>query len=458
MTTLSPAAAGRVFLLLSATRWFPVGLVVAVTTLLPIERGLSITQTLSLASITGLVVFALELPTGGTADAFGRRPVLIAAASMQVLAATLFATAQSFWAFALASAAMGTFRALDSGPMEAWYVDTVHATTPGADVDRTLSRQGGVLGVSIALGALASGGLVWWHPVTAWSALTLPYVVYAVLAVVHLVMVCVLLVEDRRDAVAVDGAGDDVPSAARPAGPPAGSSDAPARPATVRRIRVRLALDSARRTPGVIADGLRLAGANRVLLGLLLVELFWSVAMVAYESLMPVRLAELLGSEERSGAVMGVVASVGWGVFALGSVLAGLAARRVGVVRAAMATRVLNGLGVVWMGLVAGPAALVVAYLVTYALHGAGGPTYQTLLHREATSRNRSTVLSMASMTGFAAFAVASPALGWVSDQASTAVAMVVAGGFSVLGVLCFIPALRHERALTRSGRVVASV
>ena len=80
MTTLSPAAARRVFLVLTATRWFPVGLVVAVTTLLPIERGLSITQALTLASITGLVVFALELPTGGTADAVGRRPVLVAAA------------------------------------------------------------------------------------------------------------------------------------------------------------------------------------------------------------------------------------------------------------------------------------------------------------------------------------------------------------------------------------------
>ncbi|MEN5075262.1 MFS transporter [Isoptericola cucumis] len=432
MTTLSPAAARRVFLLLSATRWFPVGLVVAVTTLLPIERGLSVTQTLTLASITGIVVFALELPTGGTADALGRRPVLVAAASMQVLAATLFATAQSFWAFALAAAAMGTFRALDSGPMEAWFVDTVHATTPGADVDRTLSQQGGVLGTSMAVGALASSALVWWHPVTAWSALTLPYVVYAVLAVAHLVMVCVLLQEDR------------------PA--PAGAGVAP------RRSRARRALAEARRTPAVIADGLRLAGSNRVLLGLLLVELFWSVAMVAYESLMPIRLSELLGSEQEAGAIMGVVASAGWGVFALGSALAGLASRRIGVVRAAMVTRVLNGLGVVWMGLTAGPAGLVVAYLVTYSLHGAGGPTYQALLHREAESRNRSTVLSMASMVAFVSYALASPLLGRFSELTSTPVAMIVAGTFSILGVLCFLPARRHERALVAAGRAAVSV
>lgn len=428
MTTLTPAAARRIFLLLTATRWFPVGLVVSVTTLLPIDRGLTVTQTLTLASVTGIVVFALELPTGGTADAFGRRPVLVAAASMQVLAATLFATAQSFWAFALAAAAMGTFRALDSGPMEAWFVDTVHATSPGADVDRTLSRQGGVLGASIALGALVSGGLVWWDPVDAWSALTLPYVVYAVLAAGHLVMLCLLLREDR-------------PAEAGPAS-----------------SRLRRALDSARRTPGTVADGLRLARGNRVLRSLLLVELFWAAAMVVFEQFLPIRLAEMLGDEAAAGTLVGPAAAAGWGVFALGATLAGLASRRVGVVRAAMAARVLNGLGAVWMGLAAGPAALVVAYLVTYALHGGAGPLYNTLLHREAESRNRSTVLSMASMTGFASFAVVSPSLGWVSDTISTPVAMVAGGALSVLGALCFVPAWRRERELAAEGRTAVSV
>lgn len=431
MTALTPAAARRVLLLLTATRWFPVGLVVAVTTLLPIERGLSVTQALTLASVTGVVVFALELPTGGLADALGRRPLLVVAAAVQVVAAALFAVAQSFWVFAVAAAATGLFRALDSGPLEAWFVDTVHATHPGADVDRTLAHQGAVLGVSIALGALVSGGLVWWDPVAAWSALTLPYVVYAGLAVAHLVAVAVLLREPAR----TDAGG---------------------------RGAVRRALASARRTPAVVAGGLRLAVTNRVLLGLLLVEVFWAAAMVVFEQLMPVRLSELLGSGKDAGALMGPVASVGWAVFALGSALAGLAARRVGVARAAMAARVLNGLGAVWMGLVAGPAALVAAYLVTYGLHGSGGPTYDALLHREADARNRSTVLSLASMTGFATFAVASPVLGWTAESLSTSAAMVIGGAASVLGVACFVPARRAERArayaVARTGEVAASV
>ena len=92
----------------------------------------------------------------------------------------------------------------------------------------------------------------------------------------------------------------------------------------------------------------------------------------------------MLGSEEQAGALMGPVAAVGWGVFALGSALAGLTWRRLGVARTAILARILNGLGAVVMGLVAGPAALIAAYLFTYALHGSAGPMHHSLLHREA--------------------------------------------------------------------------
>lgn len=409
---MAPSAARRVFLVLTLTRWFPVGLVVTLMALLPVERGLSLTQALTLASVSGFVVLLLELPTAGVADSAGRRPVLLAAAAAQVVAVGLYCVAHSFWAFALGAGVMGAFRALDSGPLEAWYVDAARAGGRGGDVNRTLSLQGTVLGASIAAGALVSGVLVWWHPVRAWSALTLPFVAYAALACVHLTAVALLLREDRR-----------------PEAEPRGG-----------------AWTAARRVPATIMSGLRLAAGGRVLACLLLVEVFWSTAMVVFESFTPLRMGELLGSEVRAGAVMGPVAALGWGVFALGSALAGVVSPRFGVARTAILARLLNGLGAVWMGLVAGPVALVAAYLVTYGLHGMGGPVHSTLLHREAESSNRATVLSLASMTGFASYAIASPLLGRLADTTSTPLAMTVGGAFSMLGAALFIPALRKER------------
>jgi len=412
---LAPAAARRVFLVLSFTRWFPVGLVVGILLLFQLDRGQSVAQALTVSAMGGLVVFLLELPTSGFADAFGRRPVYLAAAGVNVVAACVYLAAESFWMFAAGACLMGAFRALDSGPLEAWYVDTVHSTEPGADVDGALARQGVVLGGGIASGALLSGALVAWHPISSQSALTLPVLVFAALNVVHLGAV-VTLMRESRDAAA--------------SGP------------------LHRAAASARATPATVHAGVGLLRSNRVLRGLVLVEVFWAIAMVVFEQFQPIRLAELLGGEERAGAWMGPVAATGWAVFALGSALAGVTSRRIGVARTAILARALNSLGAIAMGLVAGPGLLVAAYLGTYALHGSAGPMHGALLHREASAHNRATVLSANSMMMSVAFGIAAPLLGLLAAFASNQAAMVTAGAVSLLGVLCYLPALRHERAL----------
>ncbi len=410
---LPPSAARTVFLTLTFTRWFPVGLIVGITTLWPLERGLTVAQTLAAASLTGLTVFLLELPTSGFADAFGRRPVYVASAVVSVVAGAVFYTATAWWQFAVAAVLTGLFRALDSGPLEAWFVDTVHESEPEADVDRPLSAQGTLLGVGMAAGALASGGLVWWHPFAGQSALLLPGLLYVALSAVHVGGVLLLLKEPR---------------------------------AHVDTTSARRALASVTEAPAIVRDGLGMLRHNRVLAGLLAVELFWSAAMVVFETFNPIRLAQLLGSEAQAGALIGPVSSAGWGVFALGAALSGLVSRWIGVTRTAVLARVLNGLGALVMGLVAGPVALVAAYLVTYTLHGSAGPMHAALLHREATARNRSTVLSMNSMVAFLSFSVTASLGGLLAERASTQVAMATIGAVSVLGALFYLPARRKER------------
>lgn len=412
-TVLSPARARRAFLTLTVTRWFPVGLVVGIFALWPLERGLTVAQTMTALAFSGVAVVLLELPTSGVADALGRRPVLIAAAVVNIVAAVAMAMASSFWTFALAAFLMGVFRALDSGPLEAWFVDTVHTTEPGADVDGALSAHGTLLGVGMAAGALISGGLVWWHPIAGQSALLLPILVFLALNVVHLIAVVALMREPRTH---VDATG------------------------------ARAALASAREAPQVVREGLGLLRRNTVLRCLVGVEVFWATGMVVFETFQPIRLAELLGSAEQAGVLMGPVASAGWGLFAVGSALAGLAATRIGVTRTAIVSRVLNGLGAVVMGLAVGPVALIAAYLLTYGLHGGNGPMHNALLHREARARNRATVLSMNSMVAMGAGTVAAPLLGVLAATASTQMAMMAGGAFSVLGAVLYLPALRHEQ------------
>ena len=419
---LSPRAAERRFYLVTTTRWLPVGFVVGIFILVQTSRGLTIAQAATIGSVMGIACFLLELPTSGFADAVGRRPVYLAAAVVNVVAIVGYALAQSFWAFVVAGALMGAFRALDSGPLEAWFVDTVHQTTPGADVDRQLSRAGSILGVAIAVGAVLSGGLIWWNPAATVfgnddaSPLDAAVWVSVALSVVHLVVAALAVQESR---------------------PHTGSE----------RTRLAHAFSEARQTPVVIKSGLTLLGRNRVLMGIVAAEVFWSIGMITFEAFMPLRLEEMVGSAQEAGALVGPVSAAGWGLFSVGAWLAGTTSGRIGVARAAIVGRVLNALGAVVMGLVTGPAGLIAAYLFTYSMHGLNGPPHEALLHREAQAKNRSTVLSINSMMAFLAFAVAGPVLGLMADRVSLPAAMVTAGAVSILGAFFYLPARRAELA-----------
>ncbi len=78
------------FWLLTGLRWLPTGFIIPVTALLPLHRGLTIAEMGAAFAMQGLVVLALELPTGGFADALGRKPVVIASGCFALLAYVVF--------------------------------------------------------------------------------------------------------------------------------------------------------------------------------------------------------------------------------------------------------------------------------------------------------------------------------------------------------------------------------
>ena len=155
---------------------------------------------------------------------------------------------------------------------------------------------------------------------------------------------------------------------------------------------------SVRAVPTVIGDGIGLLRASRVLLALVAVELFWGFSMVTFESLFPVRLSEVVGDTEQAAALMGPVSSVAWFASAAGAAVVVLVSNRIGVARSAALLRIVQGLTIVAMGLLAGPIGVVTAYLACYVAHGASNPMHMTLLHRQVDGPHRTTVLSMNSM------------------------------------------------------------
>ncbi|MFE9201631.1 MFS transporter [Micromonospora sp. NPDC007230] len=421
MSTLSVRQVRFRYLTLYGLRWLPSGLLIPVMILLMQERGLSLAQIGLAATAQGLVVLALELPTGGFADALGRKPVLVTAWVISLISLALFAVGDSFWLLFLVCALQGVYRALDSGPLESWYVDAALAADPDAEYERGLGHAGTVSGLAIGAGALLSGGLIALGPVGPVSALTVPVLVALVLQGVSLVALLVLLVETR-----------------------------PAKGAAALRASVVEA-------PRMVGQAIGLLRRSRVLLALVAVELFWSFGMVTFESLLPVRLAEVVGNADRAAVLLGPASSAAWLANAAGAALTPFLLRRLGAAPAAALMRVLQGATVVGMGLLAGPVGVLVAYLACYTVHGASNPLHMGLLHRQVDGPYRTSVISLNSMMGQPGFALGAVILTALADRSSVSLAMLVGAVVLALAAPLYLPAWRASRSARSVAEETAS-
>jgi len=418
MTSVTADQARTRFLILEALRWFPTGLLLPVFALLPIERGLSLAQLGQAAAVQGAVVLALELPTGGLSDSLGRRPVLLAAGVLSLASLGLLFAADSFALFAAAFAVQGGYRALDSGPLQAWYVDASLADEPDTNVTGGLSAGATVTGLAIAAGALSGAGLVALHPLQRVEPLATPVLAAGVVQMVALLAVGVLITE-------------------------------------VRSTRGwRSVLRSVAAVPRIIGGSVRLLRGSHILAALVGVELFWGFGMVTFEVLMPIRLAEVTGSSGDAAALMGPAGAGAWAAAAAGAAIAGLAARRFSTALTAAALRVIQGITVAAMAVFAGPVGIVAAYLATYAVHGGSGPLHHSLLHQQVTSEHRTTVLSLNSMVAQPAYAAGLVVLTALADGTSVQLAIICGAVVLALAAPLYLPAWRANREQARPGVV----
>ncbi|MFD2091593.1 MFS transporter [Blastococcus deserti] len=360
-------AATRRLVGLTALRWLPVGLTAPITVLLAQARGLTLTEIGLLFTVHGVVIMGLELPTGGLADVLGRRPVVVAGALLHLVSCLLCATATDFAGFLAGVLCLGIGRALDSGPVEAWYVDTVHRLDPRADVAPGLARHAAADGGGLAVGAVAGGLLPLLSGGAGAGALAVPFLAAAALDVVLVVAVVRLLGEVR---------------------PPRAGSVRGALAAGVRAV------------PATVTGAVRLSVTDRAMRLVLLVTAVGGVGLVGCELLGPVRFADLAGDRDDGAAVYGVVLAASFAAAALGAVAAPRLRHLLrGSTRAGCA--VLSVLGAIAMAGLAGPDVLApaaVAFAAYYVAHGASWPLLSAVLHGRVTAAHRATAVSAMSL------------------------------------------------------------
>jgi MFS family permease len=393
----------RNFYLLVALRWIPTGLSVIVFVLLMTERGLSLAEIGVGTAAQGVVMLVLELPSGGLADALGRRPVLVLASATGIAATTLLLAVHDVWLLAIVFALNGASRALDSGPLQAWFVDEAIAIDPQVDIERELGREGVILCASIGAGALLGSGLARFDGLLGIDRLAVPLVVSLFVQLISLGAITMSMHEHRASA---GWAG-----AAR----------------------------SFAEVPAVIHGAVTAIRASRLLLALVVAEFSWGFGMIAFEFLFPPRLAELSGGVDEAAVWIGPVVTGAWVLSALGAAAGPCLGDKFGSGWAGCGLRLMQSATVVVMGLVAGPIGFVVAFLATYWLHGAANPVHYGLVHRNVESTHRATVISANSLTSQVGGAISGIALGALADATSISTAMIVAGLVLAVGAPLYL-------------------
>ena len=387
---------------LTAMRWFPVGLVAPVLVLMLGARGLPLNQVGQVMAVYGVVTLTLELPTGGMADTWGRRPVVVAAALLNAVGLVILAFVSQLPLIMLGAATLGAARALSSGPVESWFVDVMHEAGL-FDVESGLAK--GQIAESLALGAgSVIGGLLpgLFTQLAAtgggFIALSVPFAAAAVMMVVFAITAAALLSgESRREPGSVAG--------------------------TV--------LDAARRS-------VRHAPVRRVIV----VALCLGVMLSGIELLAPNTFAQLLGGTTQASRLFGVLTAVAFVTAAAG---AAVSTRIPGRRQWVAIGSYLAAAAVVMMVAVPAVGVAAVSYLIFYMTIGLQGPVMAGLLHERVDARVRSTMMSVESLALQGGGVLASLAVGALAagPGLTAGLGFVAVAAVAAAGVL--LADLRHD-------------
>jgi MFS family permease len=387
----------------------------------PEARGLSLGAIGAVFAVHIAVAIALEVPSGALADLAGRRRVLLVGAALTAISLLIFAAAGSFPAFAASAALLAAGRALISGSLEAWYVDSLRLLDPAAPLSHGLSRGAAAEGVAMAVGSLVAGGLVTLAGPAhggggALSGYGIAALAGALAAVAYLVAVAVLV--DERD---------------RPA-------RAPGRAVPVRRRVADIfatARDEFTGSPTV-----RIVVVTGVALGM---------SFTAVELLWQPRLADLLSDPKTHGVVFGALAAASMFAAAAGAALSPLMKRRAGLRPGYLLALAVAAVAVTVLGAPATVALFVPVYLLAYLSLGLADPMHLELLNDAVGPTARATLISAESLATQGGALVANLGVGALAASHGTAFVWALAGALLTLTTAAV--AMPLYRAASRTAR-----
>jgi len=402
--------------------WFATALPLSLAVLLAQSRGIGLAEVGLALGVYSLTIVVLEVPTGGLADAVGRKRVALLAFALAALYNLAFLLAFSFPTLLLAMILYGVSRALSSGALDAWFVDALQAADPNVDLQPALAGAETVGLLALGLGTLLGGllpRLFTALPPDGTAILTpLATPIVAALGVkLLLVAAVVMLIREER--------------------PTSGGS-----------WRAGF-----RAVPVLVRDATLLSRANPRLRLLMSASFVAGLAVISLEALWQPHFAALpgVGGHGAPTPLLGVIMAGSFAAGMGGNLLAGWLSRRLGGRHALVSavSRLLQGASILAL---AAAGALVPAtgfFWLAYLMGGVGLSPHATLLNVEIPAERRSAMLSVQSLAAYLGSFIGGAGLGAVAEHVSIPAAWLIAGALTVVSL---VPYLLLDARRNRAG------
>ena len=399
--------------------WFATGLPLALIVLLIQARGLDLFQIGIMFGIMSAVIVVLELPTGGLADAIGRKPITVTAYTIMSVFSVMLLFAFSFEAFVAAYAVYGVGRALSSGALDAWFLDSLKAADPDIDIQPRLARAGTFILLGLGSGTFL-GGLVAqlfsYLPADGTAVLTpsaIPIVISTAIKF-SLILLTIFLIKEDRSIYQHKGLASGV-----------------------------------KEVPSIIKNGFSLARGNLILLLMLGATFVSGVSLSSLENLWQPRFDLLLGDLEGKSLYLGLIMGGTFLIGMLGNMLSTVLTRwmkkRYALV--ALLGRLIGGLALLALAIFVSPVLAAIAFWMSYFALGVANSPQGALVNEEIPAGQRSSMLSIFSLMSYVGSITGSIALGYVAQTFSIPLAWQISAGAVFVSLLFYLVADRHQQS-----------
>ena len=398
--------------------WLATALPLALQVLILQSRGINLLQLGLLMGVYSLTIVVLEVPTGGLADAIGRKRVTLLAYSVKAVASIFILFSFSFPLFLLAFIFYGIGRALSSGALDAWFVDALQTADPDMDIQPALAQAQTVTLIALGSGTLL-GGLIpqWfaWLPSGETAVFTPLTMTVAFSLCVQLVLIIALLTGIKEE---------------RP-------SD------NENNWR-----SGVQQVPTIIRDAVQLTRSNRTILLLLGTTFAGGIAILSMETFWQPFFAGILGGGAENSFTFGVLMTGYFLIGIVGNLLATFLGKLLSQ-RHVLVAALFQGLQGVFLILLAAQTAVIPAaalfWLAYMSLSGVNSPQ-AALFNREIPAERRSAMLSIQSLAMYAGSILGSTILGYVAEVTSIQVAWTITGGVLLVSLLLYAGIYTQKR------------